>query len=594
MTQHKYMTLKFRILYVLIILIFTLLAVLLVQKEQANQIDPPAAVYVIPAITDEKVLPGSYLPPKLISNRLTIKASPGEYEPASFVVRFLTNIDSVEVAASDLSGPGEAIPSSNVDIRIVKCWYQAGTGQDVSGDVNGKFFTPELLLKNDSLVKVEGEENYVWNRAVGDYTWISQQAPVNINSISRRELSIHDADRLQPVDIPVNSNKQFWVTVKIPDGQAAGSYKGTIQIVTGDTTIATLQIELEVLPIRLTEPYYAASIYYWGQLEEDFSGISTKSKNETQLRAELRNMYEHGITNPQTGTQQNDAKLGQVLSWRQELGMTAQPLFITSYLFDYINPPQAAAELDALKAKVGRIIQLARQYGATDVYFYGIDEATDPDILKAERPTFQAIHEAGGKVYISGLGWENTVFTVVGDIVDLFVASTKPIIAESARWHSAGAQVVSYANPQGGVEKPETYRRNYGLLLWQSNYDGTMNFAYQWSDGTNPWNDFDAGGETRDHNFTYPTDNGVIDTIQWEGLREGIDDIRYLTTLLETIEAAKDYKDTSAAESWLHNLKSVDLESSDLDVLRHEIIGHIISLQKQPPVLDSTGGWELQ
>ena len=43
----------------------------------------------------------------------------------------------------------------------------------------------------------------------------------------------------------------------------------------------------------------------------------------------------------------------------------------------------------------------------------------------------------------------------------------------------------------------------------------------------------------RDHVFAYPTSNGVIDTIQWEGWREGVDDTRYVATLIK-----KDGSDT--------------------------------------------------
>ncbi len=36
--------------------------------------------------------------------------------------------------------------------------------------------------------------------------------------------------------------------------------------------------------------------------------------------------------------------------------------------------------------------------------------------------------------------------------------------------------------------------------------------------------------------FAYPVSNGVIDTVQWEGFREGVDDICYLSTLLKLEE----------------------------------------------------------
>lgn len=40
--------------------------------------------------------------------------------------------------------------------------------------------------------------------------------------------------------------------------------------------------------------------------------------------------------------------------------------------------------------------------------------------------------------------------------------------------------------------------------------------------------------------MAYPTSDGVVGTLQWEGCREGADDLRYLATLLATIEAAKE------------------------------------------------------
>jgi hypothetical protein len=95
----------------------------------------------------------------------------------------------------------------------------------------------------------------------------------------------------------------------------------------------------------------------------------------------------------------------------------------------------------------------------------------------------------------------------------------------------------SYGNPQVGVENPETYRVNYGLALWNAGYDGAMDFAYQYKMGACIWNDYDAtpydGVHTyRDHVFAYPTRNGVVDTIQCEGRREGVNDTRYVATLI--------------------------------------------------------------
>ena len=577
---------KIFIIFVLIPALFTSFGGQVTQAA-GEMADPLIAIHVVPAITDVKILPTSSISSSYISDKMSVVASPGEYEPASFVIHAHDDIASLEVEASDLRTGANVIPSSNVDIRVVKHWYQAGTGNDLRDDFTSKFFTPELLLKDDSLVTIENEENYVWNRAIGDYTWISERQPVSRYSIQFGELSIEDSEALQPVNIPAGHNKQFWVTVKSPDGQFPGVYTGTIQLTTGATLVADIQLQVEVLPFTLAQPYLTYSLYHLGRLDSDVPGISSYQKTEEQFRAELSNMIEHGVTNPQTSY---SSQFERQLAIRQELGMANQPLYLLHSPFSWSSPPQTPDELEVVKTEVRQIIEVVRSYGVTgDVYFYGIDEAQG-DQLIAERPVLQAIHEAGGKVYITG--WKGIVFPVVGDLVDLFIAETEPTTAEAADWHSVGHKIFNYANPQAGLEKPETYRRNFGLLLWQANYDGAMNFAYQWSDMTNPWNDFDAGlsEDYRDHNFTYPTTGGVVDTIQWEGWREGVDDVRYLTTLLEAIEVGKaEGRNTSTAEDWLADLKGSDLTTENLDTVRSKMINHILSLQNHAPVLSPIG-----
>jgi hypothetical protein len=116
------------------------------------------------------------------------------------------------------------------------------------------------------------------------------------------------------------------------------------------------------------------------------------------------------------------------------------------------------------------------------------------------------------------------------DILDTAVVAYGLDSSVSALWHSRGHKILSYGNPQTGVENPEIYRMNYGVALWNAGYDGSMDFAYQWASENDYWNDY-GDAHWRDHMFTYPTTNGVVDTIQWEGFREGVDDTRYVATL---------------------------------------------------------------
>ena len=141
---------------------------------------------------------------------------------------------------------------------------------------------------------------------------------------------------------------------------------------------------------------------------------------------------------------------------------------------------------------------------------------------------------------------------------------------KSAQWHSSGKRLFSYGNPQSGVENPDIYRKNYGVALWNAGYDGAMDFAYQYPYG-DIWNDYDSQStHYRDHVFAYPTSNGVIDTIQWEGWREGVDDTRYVASLIK-----KDGSTVSAKA-----IVSAGLANNDnMTTIRKNVISQILDSQ---------------
>jgi hypothetical protein len=178
-------------------------------------------------------------------------------------------------------------------------------------------------------------------------------------------------------------------------------------------------------------------------------------------------------------------------------------------------------------------------------------------------------------------GWQTNAtrlgnFDVTGGIEDLFVCLGSLRESESARWHSKDRLIYSYQNPTGGYEIPETYRLNYGLLLWQFGYDGAMPYAYQ-DGGGSAWNDFDSDRH-RDHSFSYPTLDRPVDTIQWEGFREAVDDVRYLSTLLGLLDSADEEK-VGGARHWLSQLRNAPLGKLDLDEVRKALIAHILYLR---------------
>ena len=95
-----------------------------------------------------------------------------------------------------------------------------------------------------------------------------------------------------------------------------------------------------------------------------------------------------------------------------------------------------------------------------------------------------------------------------------------------------------------------------------------------------PWDDFD-NAIYRSHMLTYPTVDGIVGTLQWEGVRAAVDDVRYATTLREAATSAIGSADPAAvalgeaARAWL---EQVDI-LGDLGALRQEMGDHIRELQ---------------
>lgn len=142
-----------------------------------------------------------------------------------------------------------------------------------------------------------------------------------------------------------------------------------------------------------------------------------------------------------------------------------------------------------------------------------------------------------------------------------------------------------------GIENPEIYRRNYGFRLLQAGYDGAMPYAYQHTFGNSIWRDDDSANTAykyRDHCFAYPTANGIIRTLQFDGYREAIDDVRYLATLQNIISESsappKVLRSGQNLVSFLETRANYDVD--DLDKYLNDIKDHILYLTGHGPKPD--------
>ena len=83
-------------------------------------------------------------------------------------------------------------------------------------------------------------------------------------------------------------------------------------------------------------------------------------------------------------------------------------------------------------------------------------------------------------------------------------------------------------------------------------------------------------------NLAYPTSDGLVDTLAWEGFREGIDDMRFATRLMQLADSAATSTNLKLKIAGLkvkQYFALIDPETVDLNSLRFEMIQKILALK---------------
>ncbi len=560
------------------------------------------AIAVVGPISGEMILPDYQVDATADANEINLVACRGEYEPASFVISTTGQaLSDLRFVASDLlSHDGQAIIShENIDLRYVKRWYQAKYSWREIGKSAARDFrqtlVPELLLKDDSLVRTDadGQKNLVKLLTSGraSYRWVNVKDLANEESVSLRssDFPIKDAAELKNLNLPRQVAKQIWVTFYVPDAAKPGSYFGEIAIAQGDRIVAQVPITLDVPSFRLRKSLQTYSIYYRGKLARTSSIVGSEYKSAMQMTAELRDMRQHGVTEPTIYQPITDEFLfDQVLRMRAEESLNQKEAFYLGIQTTANHFSQKHSEaLNQVAELMPLLSEKVKAAGLGQLFVYGKDEAKGRELV-LQRPLWEAINEKGVGVFVAGY---TGTYGLVGDVLNLLIHARKPDIKLAKRWHRAGNRIFSYANPQTGPENPYIFRLNYGVVLWANEYDGAMPYAYQHCFGS-CWNDIDHR-QYRDHVFAYPTIEGVIPTLAWEGFREGVDDVRYIEALERAIadSRAAGRADWQQAQFFLDSLRTEVLQSAgkwgkynlqadiDLDLLRQSLLAQIGRLE---------------
>lgn len=560
----------------------------------------PLEIFEVPAISSVIRLPDALPPDILGQNEIHFTAARGEFEPASFIIVPKADAGKVELKATALKGETGEIPAENLDIKVVKTWYQDGTAWfSYFADPTRKELVPELLLNDETLIRVDHEKKGNFLRVGDEYRWMSypqEEAETFFNYLTE---PVADASTLQPISLKAGENKQIWVTLKVPSDAAPGNYTGTITISQQGKELGKVQVKAHVLPFELPVPktYYDLSkdffvtLYATGILDLAERLNVPREEALRQQKKIYENLRKHNVLNPRSEVSQHSWRkapekglelLREELTLMKESGVATKPLLACEplWLMGDKTPEAFKERIRSVRSMIQEVL------GHTDIYMTHFDEAGYKQIreMRNEQPHRDEFTDIKWWVTTS----PNKHFNLAGYLFDYANQSGWPTREQAATWHAIGAKIASYASPHTGPENPDVFRRWEGLARYKANYDGSFNYKYysqlhptlyeKWKQNT--WND-STGGTFRSFNMVYPTKGGVIDTIAWEGFREGIDDIRYATLLkqkAQQAEASDNMQARHLGRKALMWLELTEMDQTDLNTARQEMINYILKL----------------
>ncbi len=462
-----------------------------------------------------------------VTTDLQIKATPGEYEPAWFSLYALKDLKCVNIKVLDdlrLKGGKGTIGKENIDLRTVKCWPQR-----TSWTSKSYYIIPELL---------EGKSG--------------------IEAIAK------------------GKTQTFWLTLKVPAAAAPGEYSTRLLISVAGGGNTVLPLKLSVLPFKLKSP----PDRYWAMWT---SGRGYDKMSREELRGELADMKEHGINSvlffaPGLGDARFTQKDGQIifsssklaeiqtlrrelkldgpllLYWGGELETLALSLVGKKIDQAILEAPEMRAVVKKAFRAVDRFIRDTGGEGYGDWYYLGWDE---PQIWSGggQRSLYEhaLAREAGVQslvtisegelaeklsLYVTGFCWGGAPESEKANRL-------RKLRKQEYWWYGSGV----YDGQEGGM-MPNRYL--CGFLFYKTGAKGQVSFIYTRTGVTgDPYDDFDGEGypEPKDGMIVYPSADGPVPTLQWEGIREGIDDYKYVYTLETLIaEAKKNDKSKVVAE----------------------------------------------
>lgn len=564
----------------------------------------PFALLAIQAVSPEIRVPESFPPDAEFTANLRVAAAKGEFEPVSFIIQPYKNIEKFELVPGDFKGDGGTIPASAIDIKVVKCWYQANWNSYFNS--SNQMLVPDLLLNDENLVKVDEVKRKNYLKI--DYPSGTKYCDVNFTGTFENVKPfnyclepVRDAKKFTSAKLVPGRGTQFWLTVHVPKDAKPGLYASKIKTVCDGAATGEITFNLRVFPFELpvAKTSYNLNEEYLTFIigEANLANYTSLTKNideaERILRKDYKNMTDHNLRHlggpAYSAGDSAEEIFTREVKLRKDAGFPLKPIISGGAADDFgynlylrhnkETPEKTKESMDAFKKRIDASIAMTEKLlGHKDIYYYAIDEATGADTMRFMAMYRDYIFSKGTRVISSGWG-NNYMFMPSMETMHAEAAIIDKEIAD--RWHAIKGKLISYAGPFAGPDNPDLMRRSHGMRMYRANYDGFFMLSYV--EALHSWNER-VRGTYRNFSMAYPTVEGPVNSIAFEGLREGLDDIRYATLMRQLAEecfASKDLQAIYAAKKAIAWFELTDPASINLDLLRLEMADHIMQMMER-------------
>lgn len=464
---------------------------------------------------------------------LHLAGTAGETIALTFGVVSETNIDDfrVSVAVSRRSEKTDDLTESSgttckdwcTETFVVKKWQVAGIGIYQAESM----LVDELLLKDDQVELKDSYRSKIQN-------WRELLKPSKFYEAP--ETSFHTDARTK---LLAGQSKKFYARIRVPAHVQAGQYNAHITCRAKEETLQTTPVSIDIAPISLLKPPHTFFLWYRGRLDPR---CPQHFVNENLFRLQLQDIRDHGfncisLTETDTGIAQKAIEIA------EEIG------------FGQLVLPPPFPELAKLRFKKSQpIIYLSDELDSRIEF---PDGKRPEDLIGHHQLNWKrARMVAGAKTmaslinhtFIKRLQKEDDIGHCP-EIITLYLNRNREFFQFTEQLQDSTSNQFLYYW-QCHMEKPNLNRVLAGIYLWKSGAAGISPYCYQHMPvyPNSPFNEFDEwepdfheGGVNRpfkDHMTTYPSRDGIIPTLQWEALRDGLTDFQYWYTLNHWLEKA--------------------------------------------------------